>query len=53
MIPLTLTERYAQARLYAAQVRKRREMGEKYDHYKPTTSRRIVSAKLEEQPSLA
>ena len=32
---LPFTERYRQARLYAAQVRTRKAMGEKYDHAKP------------------
>lgn len=31
----TFAERYRQARLYAAQVRKRREMGDRYEHAKP------------------
>ena len=31
----TFAERYRQARLYAAQVRKRRAMGDRYEHAKP------------------
>jgi hypothetical protein len=31
---LTFAERYQQARLYAAQVRVRKAMGDKYDHAK-------------------
>jgi hypothetical protein len=30
---LSFSERYRQARLYAAQVRRRQEMGKKYAHY--------------------
>jgi hypothetical protein len=47
----TLADRYAQARLYAQQVRARRAMGDRYAHYQPnseTNSRRLVSEKLEE-----
>jgi hypothetical protein len=32
---LTFAERYSQARLYAAQVRKRKEMGDRYEHATP------------------
>lgn len=32
---LTYAERYQQARLFAAQVRKRKEMGDRYDHARP------------------
>jgi hypothetical protein len=32
---LTFAERYRQARLYAAQVRTRKAMGQKYEHAKP------------------
>jgi hypothetical protein len=35
MIALTFDERYRQARLYAAQVRTRKAMGERYDHARP------------------
>jgi hypothetical protein len=35
MTALTFAERYAQAKLYAAQVRVRRAMGEKYAHAVP------------------
>lgn len=35
MTALTLAERYRQARLYAAQVRTRKAMGDKYEHAKP------------------
>lgn len=31
----TFAERYRQARLYAAQVRTRKAMGDKYEHAKP------------------
>jgi len=32
---LTFAERYRQARLFAAQVRQRRAMGDRYEHAKP------------------
>ncbi len=32
---LTYEERYQQARLYAAQVRARRAMGDRYEHARP------------------
>jgi hypothetical protein len=32
---ISFAERYRQARLYAAQVRKRREMGARYEHAAP------------------
>lgn len=35
MIRLTFAERYAQARTYAAQVRVRKAMGDRYEHAKP------------------
>lgn len=35
MIKLTSAERYAQARTYAAQVRVRKAMGDRYEHAKP------------------
>lgn len=35
MIALTFAERYRQARLYAAQVRTRKAMGDRYDHARP------------------
>jgi hypothetical protein len=47
---LTFAERYAQARLYAAQMRVRREMGDAYAHAKVhhiNNRWRIISAKLE------
>jgi len=57
MITLTFPERYAQARLYAAQMRARKGMGDRYAHFiKPETaktSRRLVSAKLENESSVA
>jgi hypothetical protein len=57
MITLTFPERYAQARLYAAQMRTRKGMGDRYAHFiKPETtktSRRLVSAKLENESSVA
>jgi hypothetical protein len=40
MIKLTFAERYQQARTYAAQVRVRKAMGEKYEHFKPAPSLR-------------
>ncbi len=52
MTPLPFNERRAQARLYAEQVRTRRQMGDRYVHAKrwhisrPET-RRIVSEQLE------
>jgi hypothetical protein len=35
MITLTFAERYAQARTFAAQVRARRAMGDRYEHARP------------------
>lgn len=35
MIRLTFPERYAQARTYAAQVRARKSMGDRYEHARP------------------
>ncbi len=35
MSALTFAERYRQARLYAAQVRARKVMGDRYEHAKP------------------
>jgi len=32
---LTFAERYRQARLFAAQVRQRKAMGDKYEHARP------------------
>jgi hypothetical protein len=55
MTRLTLTARYQQARLYAAQVRVRREMGDAYAHAKSThiNNRRIVDGKLEIETPVA
>lgn len=61
MIRLTFAERYQQARTYAAQVRVRKAMGQKYEHAAPwrgpngikVSNRRIVSASLETESSLA
>ena len=50
MIPLTFAERYAQARTYAAQVRARKMMGDKYAHFKPVPS--IRSSYLNYRPQL-
>ena len=38
---LTFAERYRQARLYAAQVRVRKAMGDKYEHAKPWRGQKI------------
>jgi hypothetical protein len=35
VIPLTFAERYQQARTYAAQVRVRKAMGDRYEHATP------------------
>lgn len=35
MIKLTFAERYQQARTYAAQVRMRKAMGDRYEHARP------------------
>jgi hypothetical protein len=43
---LSFTERYQQARLYAAQVRVRREMGPKYLCYKPINKERKCEAAI-------
>lgn len=40
---LTFSERYRQARLYAAQVRARKAMGSKYDHAAPWRGPKIVN----------
>ena len=54
MIRLTFTERYQQARLYAAQVRARQAMGARYAHFKPKPNdRRLISAKLETETAVA
>jgi hypothetical protein len=42
MIRLTFAERYQQARTYAAQVRVRRAMGDKYEHYNPRKLRCVT-----------
>jgi hypothetical protein len=44
VIALNFTERYAQARLYAAQVRVRRGMGDSYAHSKANHLRRERAA---------
>ncbi len=47
----TFTERFRQARLYAAQVRQRRAMGDQYAHAPVNVirrQRRLLSAKIEE-----
>jgi hypothetical protein len=55
MNALTFAERYAQARLYAAQVRTRRMLGDRYAHSKinHVTRRKLVNANVEAEPSLA
>ncbi len=45
MIPLTFTERHRQAQLYAAQVRARRAMGERYAHH-PRHSLKSISVNI-------
>lgn len=52
MSALTYAERVQRARLYAAQVRARNAMGDRYDHHPSkiqTQKRRLQSAKLTER----
>jgi len=42
MIPLTFAERYQQARTYAAQVRTRKAMGDRYEHFNPRKLRCVT-----------
>ena len=44
---LPFTERYRQARLYAAQVRTRKAMGEKYEHHTKPEPVKADNRKLE------
>ena len=51
MLTLTLAQRYQQARLYAAQVRARRAMGDRYAHaparHIKRDNRRLTSERVE------
>jgi hypothetical protein len=44
MIRLTFAERYQQARTYAAQVRVRKAMGQKYEHAAPWRGPRAIKS---------